>query len=56
MTVRVYQDADESGYDEYKTGISVTVSDEHLYVSGVGAIIIAVYSPRSWHHAKVLDE
>jgi hypothetical protein len=56
VAVRVYQDAIETQYDEYSNGLTVTVTDEHLFVSGPDAITVAVYSPRSWHHAKVVDE
>jgi hypothetical protein len=56
MAVRVYQNAIETEFDEYPNGLTVTVDDEHLYVSAHGAIVIAIYSPRSWHHAKVVDQ
>ena len=56
MAVKVYQDAIETQFDEYTKGVTVTVIDEHLYVSGPETVVVAIYSPGSWHHARVEDD
>lgn len=55
MAVRVYMNAHSTEADEYDHGVSVTVTDEHLYVGDRDGAILAIYSPRSWHRAKVED-
>ncbi|HSZ99335.1 MAG TPA: hypothetical protein VK802_03090 [Streptosporangiaceae bacterium] len=56
MAVKVYQDGIETQFDVYTKGVTVTVIDQHLYVSGPDTTVVAIYSPGSWHHARVADD